>query len=86
MVENTAPQTYNLVMQTHKKRRGEFPKSMSDQKYNMYIKNVCKLAKLNQKVKGSRKNPKTQRKETGVFEKWELVTSHIGRRSFATNN
>jgi len=24
-------------------------------------------------------------KETGIFEKWELVTSHIGRRSFATN-
>ena len=21
-----------------------------------------------------------------MFEKWELVTSHIGRRSFATNN
>ncbi|MEW5677041.1 tyrosine-type recombinase/integrase [Flavobacterium enshiense] len=25
------------------------------------------------------------RKETGVYEKWELVSSHIGRRSFATN-
>ena len=25
------------------------------------------------------------RKLEGLFEKWELVTSHIGRRSFATN-
>lgn len=25
------------------------------------------------------------RKESGVYEKWELVSSHIGRRSFATN-
>ena len=25
------------------------------------------------------------RKTTGEYEKWELVSSHIGRRSFATN-
>ncbi len=74
------------VMAILKKRKGEFPKEMSDQKYNLYIKEVCKLAGLTQKVKGSRKNPETDRKETGVFEKWQLVTSHIGRRSFATNN
>ena len=29
---------------------------------------------------------KRWRKRTGNFEKWELVSSHIGRRSFATNN
>jgi integrase len=74
------------VMKILKKRKGEFPKQMSDQKYNTYIKEVCKLAELNQKVKGSRKDPQTDRKETGTFEKWQLVTSHIGRRSFATNN
>lgn len=74
------------VMEILKKRKGEFPKQMSDQKYNKYIKEVCQLAGLTQKIKGSRKNPETERKETGVFEKWQLVTSHIGRRSFATNN
>jgi integrase len=78
------------VMAILKKRKGNFPKSMSDQKYNDYIKEVCKTAKLNNKVKGSiievdKKNG-IKRKKTGVFEKWQLVTSHIGRRSFATNN
>ncbi len=69
-----------------KKRKGNFPRPISDQKYNDYIKEVCKQAGLNEKVKGSRKNPETNRKETGTFQKWELVSSHIGRRSFATNN
>lgn len=74
------------VMKILRQRKGEFPKRMSDQKYNEFIKKVCSLAGITQKVKGSRKNPETKRKETGTFEKWELVSSHIGRRSFATNN
>ena len=39
-------------------------------------------------IKGSKAftKDKVTRKENGIFEKWELVTSHIGRRSFATNN
>ena len=28
---------------------------------------------------------KIYRKVTGTYQKWELVSSHIGRRSFATN-
>lgn len=67
---------------------GDFPHTLSDQRYNDYIKEVCKLANLTQKVKGSKPETKEgiTRKQSGVFEKWELVTSHIGRRSFATNN
>ena len=30
-------------------------------------------------------NPKTKRKEVGIYPKYELITSHICRRSFATN-
>lgn len=76
------------VMDILNKRNGEFPHSISDQKYNQYIKEVCKLAKLTEKVKGSKKvkiGEKEYRKESGTFEKWQLVTSHIGRRSFASN-
>ncbi|MHA3789982.1 tyrosine-type recombinase/integrase [Flavobacterium hauense] len=81
------PEVINIL----KKRNGDFPKSISDQKYNDYIKEVCKLAGLTEIVKGSKKseltpNSKIFRKDTGMFEKWELVSSHIGRRSFATNN
>lgn len=70
-----------------KTRKGDFPKRISDQKYNDYIKDVCKIAEINDKVKGSivEVTKKVKRKKSGTFEKWELVSSHIGRRSFATN-
>lgn len=76
------------VISILKKRGGNFPYAISDQKYNEYIKDVCRIAKINQKIKGSKAitKDKITRKESGTFEKWELVSSHIGRRSFATNN
>jgi integrase len=76
------------VLAILKKRKGEFPYPISDQKYNDFIKEVCKQAKLTIKIKGSKAitTNKVTRKESGTFEKWELVSSHIGRRSFATNN
>lgn len=71
------------------KRGGDFPKKITDQKYNDFIKDVCALAKLTDTFKGSIAEVNKEgikRKKTGTFEKWQLVTSHIGRRSFATNN
>lgn len=78
------------VIEILKKRNGNFPREISDPKYNEYIKLVCERAKINQLVKGSKlmENPegsKKFRKVSGSFKKYELVTSHIGRRSFATN-
>ncbi len=67
-------------------RNGEFPRKISSQKYNKYIKLVSEKAGVNTIVDGGKKDPKINRKITGKFEKFELVTSHIGRRSFATNN
>lgn len=79
------------VMEIIKKRNGEFPSAISDQKYNTYIKDVCKAAGLTGEVNGSKKvetslGSKVYRQDTRLFQKWELVSSHIGRRSFATNN
>ena len=68
------------------KRLGEFPRSISDVNFNKYIKKVCQQAGLTQLVDGARQNPNTHKKETGTFEKWELVKSHTCRRSFATNH
>ncbi|MDV6169495.1 phage integrase SAM-like domain-containing protein [Flavobacterium sp. DG1-102-2] len=78
------------VLETLNKRDGNFPYSISAQRYNEFIKKVCKIAGINQKIKGSihsETEPKSQvfRSKTGIYEKWELITSHIGRRSFATN-
>lgn len=72
------------------KRKGKFPYSISDQKYNEFIKKICELAEINELIKGSKlletvPNSKVYRKKTGMYKKFELVTSHIGRRSFATN-
>lgn len=73
------------------KRNGNFPPlyskniESSKAKFNLYIKDVCQEAKLNETISGARINPETSRKENGDFKKWELVTSHICRRSFATN-
>ena len=62
-----------------------FPRPISHQKYNDYIKEVVKLSGINQLVKGGKMSKETNRKEFGEFPKYQLVTSHIGRRSFATN-
>ncbi|WP_158728928.1 MULTISPECIES: tyrosine-type recombinase/integrase [unclassified Flavobacterium] len=81
---------HKKVIEILEKRNGNFPYSISDQKYNTYIKKVCEIAEIDQLVNGSKileTEPKSKifRKETKLFKKFELVTSHIGRRSFATN-
>lgn len=60
-----------------------FPKRMDIQDYNVAIKEIAKLSHLNEVI--------TTRKRFGFrsstieVEKWEAISSHIGRRSFATN-
>ena len=88
--KNMTVPLHNKVLEILKKRKGKFPYKISDQKYNEFIKTVCELAKINESIKGSKiletkKGSKTFRKQSGTFKKYELVTSHIGRRSFATN-
>jgi integrase len=83
------------VIEILEKRNGNFPNKISDQKYNDYIKIVCELAEINQLTKGSKqvkvtisennKEVEVFRRKTGIYPKHELVTSHIGRRSLATN-
>ena len=75
---------HQQVKEILKKNNG-FPRTLSDQKFNKYIKDVCEEAKINEIVKGSKIDPKTSRKVSGTFAKFELVTSHICRRSFASN-
>ena len=67
------------------KRKGEFPREITDQKFNRYIKEICKIVGFTEKTSGAKINTDTNRKEFGIFPKHELVTSHICRRSFATN-
>ena len=78
------------VIEILNKRNGMFPYAISDQKYNDYIKTVCEIAKLTQMVAGSKlieTKPKSKifRKVSKEYRKCDLVSSHIGRRSFASN-
>jgi integrase len=90
------------VIEILEKRNDNFPYTISDAKYNLYIKQICRIAGITEVIKGSKltdinKEDKSEkkaknkdevkqfRKEVGMYKKWELVTSHIGRRSFATN-
>jgi site-specific recombinase XerD len=81
---------HKKVLAILEKRNGEFPYSISDQKYNDYIKIVCEKANITEVITGSKKEEIKEdsgiyRKKTGLYKKYELVSSHIGRRSFATN-
>lgn len=65
------------------KYNGQPPKVLSNQKMNAHLKEIAQLAELNESValtqtKGGLKVNKT-------VQKWELVTTHTARRSFATN-
>lgn len=62
-----------------------FPKKIQHQKLNEYTKVVCKLSGINTIVKGTKLNTETNRKELGMFPKYDLIASHCFRRSFATN-
>lgn len=64
---------------------GELPKVISNAKFNLYMKELCKEVGIDQTVMGSKMNPETKRKEKGYYPKYELVTTHTNRRSFATN-
>lgn len=86
---------HNQVKAILEKRNGSFPRKISDQKFNDYIKIICEEVGFKEVVEGAKiseiilkKNGKKEtihRKQVGKFPKHELVTSHICRRSFATN-
>jgi integrase len=68
-----------------KKRNGELPTSVSDAKFNLYIKEICRKCKIDEPTNGVLFDAETKRNKEGVYKKYQLVSSHICRRSFATN-
>jgi integrase len=88
------------VKEVLEKRNGNFPRKISDQNFNDYIKKVAEQVGFTEMIEGSKmmfvkdedgvpildeNGKKIYRKKSGKYQKWELVTSHICRRSFATN-
>jgi len=63
----------------------EFPRKVSQVVFNKQIKALCRMAGIDELVSGFKNNPKTRRKEIIEAPKYAFVTSHIMRRSFASN-
>lgn len=72
------------ILKILEKRGFEFPPKITEQKYNELIKEVCRRAKIDEICYGGKNI--NERKVMDYYPKYELITSHIGRRSFATNN
>lgn len=77
---------HSKIIEIMKKYDGNFPRKISDQRYNEHIKKVCEKAKINTPTHGTLFDHNKKEKVTKDYPKWMLVSSHIGRRSFATNN
>jgi integrase len=73
---------FEIVRATLKKWNDVLP-SVSDQKINMHIKEICKEAKIDEPIE--KQQTMGGKKISIVSGKWEFVTAHTGRRSFCTN-
>lgn len=83
------------------KRNGNLPKQISDAKFNEYLKTVCQDVGFKEMTEGAKMVNKKDdtdffpdaklisknksRKIFGTYPKYELITSHTCRRSFASN-
>lgn len=72
-----------IVKEVLEKYKYQLPRAISNQKFNEYIKEVGKIAGVdnNESVTITRGGKRT----TESYFKWELISSHTGRRSFCTN-
>jgi integrase len=65
------------------KYNGETPRALSNQKMNEYLKELGQKAGIRERIVLTRAIAGLKHEKT--FEKWELITVHTARRSFATN-
>jgi integrase len=65
------------------KYNGITPPKISDQRLNDYIKEVCQLASIDDPTE--KQQTKGGERLTMVCPKWQFVTSHTARRTFASN-
>lgn len=61
------------------------PYKISIQKFTEHLKTLCKLAGIDEVIKGRLIDSNTMRKIDGHYPKWQLIGSHVCRRSFASN-
>lgn len=72
-----------IVRTIFEKYNYEMPKAPCNQLFNRYLKEIGKMAGLTENV--SITKTVSGVKKTEVKEKWELLSSHVGRRSLVSN-
>jgi integrase len=72
-----------VVMEIFEKYNFNLPNVISNQRFNEYVKGVCKTVGITSTE--TMTHTIGGKVITETFEKWEHVTSHTGRRCFATN-
>ncbi|WP_278550948.1 phage integrase SAM-like domain-containing protein [Elizabethkingia bruuniana] len=72
-----------VVLNILQKNNGYFPKALDIKKYNQDIKRVAEMAGLDNILRANKRIG--HRVKNILVEKWQAITSHIGRRTFATN-
>jgi Phage integrase family len=77
------PMTHPYVQEILKKYGTNFPKPLSNQKTNSYLKEIGKLAGIDTKITKI-EYPSGVRTES-IVEKYTMIATHTARRSFATN-
>lgn len=71
------------LVEIYRKYNSNFPSSISNQKMNEYLKEIAELADINDVVVISKSLG--GKRVDQIYKKYELVTTHCARRSFATN-
>lgn len=77
------PQVRRIIERYKNKTANSLPKPISNQKFNEYIKEVGRLAEIDEPV--SLSITKGGNRITKTTPKYEVMTSHVCRRSFSTN-
>ena len=68
------------IIEKYKHQYRVLPK-ISEQKFNEYIKQACEIAKINALVEVE---PKRKSEAPQTYKKWQLVSSHVARKTFVT--
>ena len=74
---------HQTIIEILKKYDNALPKVPSNQKMNDYLKDIGEAVKIKETVEVVKTKGGLRYKE--AFKKWELITTHTARRSFATN-
>ena len=87
----TVAQVLRKPVRAIRQRWDGWPPPISDQRLNDHIKELCKEAGLNDKMRGYLSvqvevlGKTVTRQKAGTVPRWKLVSIHSGRRSFCTN-